>query len=185
MKRSKGKRATRKQTKTESTGCPVPNFPVPPKPELCASIDVGFNVIARRLGELSSASQEPTPEQSTKKPYSMVFVARGNQSPAFNCHFPKMVAAASRGTPQANGIRLIGFSKPCSERLSSCLGIAHVSSMALTHDAPGAGALWEFVQKTVPSVDMSWLREVNEVRYRDVSIDSAETVMGSKRVKAA
>ncbi|KAM4055302.1 RNase p and RNase mrp subunit [Hirsutella rhossiliensis] len=184
IKRSKGKRAARRGARPGPgpEDRSLPSAPAPPKPELSAKVDVGFNSITRGLEELSqSTGSRDSPCQS----YSMVFVARGNQSSAFNCHFPKMIGAASKDSPQADKTRLVGFSKPCSDRLSSVLGVARVSSVAVARDAPGAGALWEFVQKTVAPVSMSWLQDMGCTEYREAKINSVETLVGAKKAKTA
>lgn len=121
---------------------------------------------------------------SPEAPYSMVFVARGNQTAAFNCHFPKMVAAASRNsTCDADKVRLVGLSRPCNDRLSSALGIARASSVAVECGAPGAEALWEFVQKTVPPVEVSWFGPRQDAAFHPTRIGSVETTVGAKRAK--
>ncbi|OAQ95087.1 RNase p and RNase mrp subunit [Purpureocillium lilacinum] len=161
----------------------------PQKPELSAHVDVGFNSITRKLEETSKETPKArgdTSAQATgdaKRPYSMIFVARGNQSSAFNCHFPRMVGAATRASPSEERTRLVGFSKPCSERLSAVLGVARVSSVAVMRDAPGAEALWAFVQKTVSPVDTSWLEESKASAYRPTQIGSTETIVGAKKAK--
>ncbi|KAJ6444693.1 ribonuclease P/MRP protein subunit POP3 [Purpureocillium lavendulum] len=184
-KRAGGKNAGAKQEKPSKaeTGA----LAAPPRPELSAHIDVGFNSITRKLEETARARKSTGTDavNGAKEPYSMVFVARGNQSPAFNCHFPKMVGAASRGPASAERTRLIGFSKPCSERLSSVLGVARVSSVAVARDAPGAEALWAFVRKIVSPVDISWLDGSTVGAYQPTRIASVETTVGGKKAKTA
>ncbi|KAI9167393.1 hypothetical protein HJFPF1_03520 [Paramyrothecium foliicola] len=146
-------------------------------PDLASSIDVGFNLISRNLEASSSPSDE------TVRTYSMVFVARGNQSPVFNAQFPQMLGAASKKLSPETKTRLVGFSKPCSDRLSSCLGIARVSALAITHDAPGAGALWSLVQEHVPPIEVPWLANPGEPTYHETRIKSMETTIGVKKTK--
>lgn len=112
----------------------------------------------------------------------MVFVARGNQASSFNCHFPQMVGMASRSLSPQSKIRLVGFSKLCSERLSACLGVSRVSSVAVLEDAPGAQALQDFVRKAVKPVEMNWVDEVNK-QYLATKIKAVETSIGLKRIK--
>lgn len=154
--------------------------PAPPSPELSASVDVGFNSITKNLGSQSKPSDGP---DHSDKGYSMIFVARGSQSPAFNHHFPQMVAAASRNLPEKEKIRLIGFSKPCSERIGGTLGIPRVSSVAISRHAPGAEALLAVVESIVPPVDSPWLNEEPVTAYKATQIGSVETTIGTKRVK--
>ncbi|UNI21498.1 Ribonuclease P [Purpureocillium takamizusanense] len=185
---SKGKRSSKRRTASMQDATPEDEThgpPAPQKPELSAYVHVGFNSITRRLEETSEGHRE-TGSQGTddaKGPYSMVFVARGNQSSAFNCHFPRMVGAATRALPYAERTRLVGFSKPCSERLSSVLGVARVSSVAVMRDAPGAEALLAFVRKTVSPVDTSWLEGSKASAYRPTQIGSTETTVGVKKAK--
>lgn len=116
-------------------------------------------------------------------PHTMIFVARGDQSPAFNAHFPRMVGAASKNNPSDDKIRLVGFSKACSDRLSTCLGVARVSSIAVRHGAPGADALLRAVKGAVKPVDIGWLEGERDPSYLTTKINSIETTVGTKRVK--
>ena len=113
----------------------------------------------------------------------MVFVTRGNQASTFNCHFPQMIGAASKHLSSDEQIRLVGFSKPCSERLSTCLGVPRVSSLAIIKDAPGARALHNFVMKTVAPVEASWLNGSADAQYLAPKINAIETTVGPKRVR--
>lgn len=182
-KTSKGKRAAKREKRAKSKVDEVPNsvkIPAPPAPELSASVDVGFNSITQNLGLHTSP-----PDESNKshKDYSMIFVARGSQSQAFNQHFPQLVAAASRNLPDKEKIRLVGFSKPCSEKLGSVLGIPRASSVAVSRHAPGADALFAVVQNLVAPVDSPWLNETPSTSYKPTQIGSVETTIGTKREK--
>ncbi|RDA91483.1 hypothetical protein CP533_4593 [Ophiocordyceps camponoti-saundersi (nom. inval.)] len=175
IKPSKGKRAARRRRNKIDAKDDAASAPVPPPPELFEKVAVGFNSIARTLQDVSSDARRP--------PYAMVFVARGNQSAAFNCHFPKMVGVTSKDSPPDERTRLVGFSRSCSDRLSSSLGIARVSSVALSRDAPGAAPLWDLVRRKVAPVDMAWLEEAMGVEYRATNIVSIEAAIGSKRAR--
>lgn len=157
----------------------------PSKPEICDKIDIGFNSITRRLQEATaSSSNRSTEAKPSRTPYSVVVVSRGDQTAAFNSHFPQMVASASVAVGPNDKIRLVGFSKACSERLSATLGIARVSSLAIESDAPGSEALVDFVRKSVAPVQVSWLSEARDRRYNATKINTIETTVGAKRVKA-
>jgi ribonuclease P/MRP protein subunit POP3 len=183
IKRSKGKRAAQKEKEARKIGDDPEQPPAPPPmPDLEANIDVGFNSITRNLQSWPSKGTEST-EDEPKKQYSMVFVARGNQASAFNCHFPRMVGTASKQLHADDQIRLVGFSKPCSERLSTCLGVPRVSSIAIIKDAPGAGALQDFVMKAVAPVEVSWLNASSSTQYVAPKINAIETTIGPKRAR--
>lgn len=151
----------------------------PPKPELSSYVDVGFNCITRTLQAQPGEKNEP-PNQ---RRYAMVFVSRGNQTAAFNTQFPQMIAASARDLPPDNKTRLVGFSKPCSDKLSSGLGVARVSSVAIASDAPGVEALGELVKQTVKPVQPNWLSEAKSTEYRPTQIKSIETTVGPKKAK--
>jgi ribonuclease P/MRP protein subunit POP3 len=174
---SKGKRAARKAQKNDQTPKALPTGTPLPAPELAKKLDVGFNSITRSLESMSASNEEPN------EPYAMIFVARGSQSAPFNSHFPQMTGTASKNLPPDQKIRLVGFSKPCSARISQCLGIARVSSVAILRDAPGAEALWSFVQKVVDPVEISWLKASAEPNYKETKIVTSEVPIGNKRVK--
>ncbi|KAG9498873.1 hypothetical protein J7337_009684 [Fusarium musae] len=182
IKRSKGKRSSQKEEGAKKTAQASEQLPVPPMPEIEASIDVGLNSITRNL-QLYSRQETESMGDEPYRQYSMVFVARGDQASTFNCHFPQMIGAASRKTSSERKTRLVGLSKPCSERLSSCLGVPRVSSVAIRMDAPGAGALQEFVMKKVEPIEASWLDVSSDAQYLAPKINATETTVGSKRAR--
>lgn len=157
----------------------------PDKPEILSQVDVGFNSITTRLQSIIAKTSDDSSSDDSreKKPYSMVFVCRGNQTAPFNSHFPQMVAASSLRTEPAQATRLIGFSKPCSDRLSASLGIARVSSVAVCVDAVGSGPLRDLVEKTVQPVRCNWLHDAQSQLYRQSQIVSVDTHVGAKKVK--
>ncbi|KAF5245445.1 hypothetical protein FANTH_7353 [Fusarium anthophilum] len=182
IKRSKGKRSSQKEKGAKKTAQASEQPPVPPMPEIEASIDVGLNSITRNL-QLCSQQETESMGDEPNRQYSMVFVARGDQASPFNCHFPQMIGAASRKTSSERKTRLVGLSKPCSERLSSCLGVPRVSSVAIRMDAPGAGALQEFVLKKVEPIEASWLDVSSDAPYLAPKINTIETTVGPKRAR--
>lgn len=186
MKPSKGKKAAKKERNTKESNpltTEIHHAPQPPAPDLLQHVDVGLNSITRNLGTQSPGPLCEDDSHGRGKKYSMVFVARGDQSSTFNCHFPTMVGAASRDLPPDDKIRLVGFSKPCSERLSNCLKVARVSSIAIEREAPGAGALWEVVKRSVKPVDVRWLDGDRVPPYLSTKINAIETTSGPKRPK--
>ncbi|KAI5459967.1 hypothetical protein BGZ63DRAFT_262150 [Mariannaea sp. PMI_226] len=172
-KKSKGKRAAKRKKAAMKAQDVTPEEPsVPPMPEICTKIDIGLNSISRNL---SSFENDPSQQ------YSMVFVARGNQSSSFNCQFPLMVGSASKNLSSEEKIRLVGFSKPCSERLSECLGVPRVSSVAIMNHALGAHALQELVRRSVAPVDEMWLDSSRDRNCLATKITAIETTVGVKR----
>lgn len=118
-------------------------------------------------------------------PYSIIFVARSGQSSAFHCHFPQMVALASKSRPADKAIRLVGFSKACEERLSEALGIPRVSSIALREDAPAlqVKGLLDYVRDHVPLVEVAWLNEASSGKYRETNIELVPTKIGQPKAR--
>lgn len=169
---------------------------MPPVPEVALYLDVGLASISRHLEKLSSeASPATTNEDSTSRlvpsalvdkgkstGYSVIFVARSGQAPAFNSHFPQMVATASKTYP-GQDIKLVGFSKPCADRLGTCLGIPRVSSLALRADMPQGEALVDFVREKVAPIDIPWLSQARSCTYLQTRIDAVETSVGTKKQK--
>ncbi|KAH8169648.1 RNase p and RNase mrp subunit [Sarocladium implicatum] len=183
VKRSKGKRAKSKDKREVDTK--DNSSPVPPEPPIMAHVDVGFNCITRNLQGLNSTSEDSGTETTPPRQYSAVFVARGDQSAAFNCHFPQMVGAATDSLPHVDKTRLVGFSRACSERLSMALGIPRVSSLAIVADVSEATALQELVRNTVPVIDVPWLQTAQTEIYRPTKINAIETTVGKKKARAS
>jgi ribonuclease P/MRP protein subunit POP3 len=148
-------------------------------------VDVGFNCITKNLQAQSQPIPNPEDNTGRQRRYSVVFVARGDQSAAFNCHFPQMVGASTRSLPDADKTRLVGFSRACSEKLSRCLGIPRVSSVALVADAPGAMGVQELVRSTIPAIDVPWLPVPQAEDYRHTKINSIQTTVGNKKMRVA
>ncbi|KAM7186511.1 hypothetical protein V8F33_011773 [Rhypophila sp. PSN 637] len=118
-------------------------------------------------------------------PYSVIFVARSGQSSAFHCHFPQMVAMASKSQPREKAVRLVGFSKSCEDKLTEALGIPRVSSIALREDAPAlrVKGLVDYVREHVAPVEVAWLEEASSGKYRETNIEAVPTKIGQARVK--
>ncbi|KAK3996098.1 hypothetical protein QBC44DRAFT_347959 [Cladorrhinum sp. PSN332] len=168
---SKGKRKRSQEKKPSEAEAE----PAPPVPELAAYVDVGLTKITRTLQDAAASAA------SSSSPYSVVFVARTGQSPAFNCLYPQMVGvtAAQTQQPPEKAVRLVGFSKACAEKLSEALGIPRVSSIALKEDAPHAKGLVGFVREHVPLVQVEWLKEVRSAKFLETKIDAVPTKVGT------
>ncbi len=175
---SKGKRARAREKK--ASGASIPAGVVPPPPELAAFVDVGLANITRVL-ETASSRGDNQESQLVPLPYSAVFIARSGQPSAFHSHFPQMVAVASTTHSDNEPIRLVGFSQACEARLSACLGLPRASSVALRVGAPQSKALVDFVRARVRPVEVSWVHEAQEGRYRETKINTTETTVGSKK----
>lgn len=182
LRPSKGKREAKRKAPATVVKSDD-GVPKPAKPELVDHVVVGFSAITRGLESMSGHNETFNTKESSEELYNMIFVSRGNQSAAFNCHFPKLVGAASKRCASTEDIKLVGLSKPCSDRLASCLGIARVSSLAIKKDAPGVEALWAFVNNHVAPVDVAWLDNSTSIQYKPAHIAAVETTIGPKRVK--
>jgi ribonuclease P/MRP protein subunit POP3 len=151
--------------------------PLDEAPERMSFVDVGFSTITRRLQELSGREVSSTDEEPSGQPYAFVFVARSGQSAAFNGHFPQMVAFASKASPGASPIRLVGYSKACGERLSSSIGLPRVSSIGIRQDAPGAEALIKFVRERVSPIPVAWMEEAVAADFRPCKVLAEEKMV--------
>lgn len=161
-------------------------------PELAAFVDVGLTSITRNLETLAAGHQsseqssgESNAETKTSSPYAVIFVARSGQSSAFNCQLPQMVAVASKSSPSAPPTRLVGYSRPCAEKLSACLSIPRVSSIGIRAGAPMSKALVEYVQEHVSPVGIAWLDEANGAVYRPTQLKVEEKMVVAKKTGKA
>ncbi|GKT43981.1 uncharacterized protein ColSpa_04162 [Colletotrichum spaethianum] len=188
IKPSEGKRAAKRKRKEEGIVSKEPaKSGRPPMPELASFVDVGLMSITRNLEKLATGQQSSgeissdNTTASSPTPYSIIFVARSGQSSAFNCQLPQMVAVASKGSPSTPTTRLVGYSKPCAEKLSACLGIPRVSSVGIRVDAPMSRALVEYVQQHVSPVRVAWLEEAKEAVYRPTQLKIDEKMVPAKK----
>lgn len=158
---------------------------MPPPPAVADSLDVGLTNITRNLAACSSKGEAGAGRdgvQDGPPTYSVVFVVRSATPSTFFSHLPQMVSAASRqmGEP----IRLVGFSKSCEERLSKCLGIPRVSSVALRGGESGQlRALVDFVRKQVAPVEARWMEGASKGQFHETKINSIQAPIGTKRQK--
>jgi len=168
---SKGRRSKKMRQGKELN---EPPSEVPPAPEIMAYVDVGLANISRSLQNAPGIKSQP---------YSVVFVARSGQSSAFNCHFPQLVAVASKSTQSSPAIRLVGLSKPCEEKLSAALGIPRVSCIALKDGARQAKGLIDYVRGHVGTIDVAWLEQAHAAQYQETKINAVPTTIGAAKSK--
>ncbi|KAK3333231.1 hypothetical protein B0T19DRAFT_120331 [Cercophora scortea] len=192
---SKGRRKRSRNGALLEAAGEAPALPAVPVPELTAFVDVGLANISRNLQARSTKTgADPVPEkgdgvaksakaaaEAAKPPYNIVFAARSGQSSAFHSHFPQMVAVASESLPSDKSIMLVGFSKPCEERLSAALGIPRVSSIALREGAPHSKGLVDFVRANVAPVNIAWIKEARAGGFLETQIEAVKTAVGSKK----
>lgn len=95
-----------------------------------------------------------------------------------------MVGVASQRQPPEKAVRLVGFSKPCAEKLNEALGIPRASSIALREDAPQAKGLVDFVRQHVSLVEVAWLKEVGASKFLETKIDAVPTKVGNTKKKS-
>ncbi|KAF3770104.1 hypothetical protein M406DRAFT_34447 [Cryphonectria parasitica EP155] len=184
---SKGKRNKRKRKRDQESEPPVERA-VPPSPAIATFVEVGLSTITRNLQLLNCSPTGSDPQAQTPStqisPYAVIFIARSGPPSAFFSHLPQMVATASKFHQLSEPVRLVGFSKACEERLSACMGIPRVTSVALrSNDTTQARALVDFVRKTVPPVVAPWLEEAGRGKFLETKINALEAPVGQKRLK--
>lgn len=155
------------------------------RPAIFDQIDIGFNIINRKLQGLDLETNRRNLGKPPKLPYSMIFVSRGDQTSAFNSHYPQLVATAAKRCKADKDIRLVGFSQSASRKIAVRLGLARVSVIAFHTTASDAAALWDMVQSKVPPVSSPWLDEIRDLEYRPTNIKHVETPVGPKKTKTA
>lgn len=163
--------------------------PVPPAPELQSYVDVGLTCVSRCLQKtasedlkIGSLPGEAVPvEESKSRFYSVIFVARSGQPNALSSHLPQMVAVASKSCPSQPHTRLVELPRACETRLSESLGIPRVSCIGICADAPNSRALVDFIREHVPVIEVPWLGEASEGKYRSTKINTLETVVGARK----
>lgn len=182
---SKGKRSKKRKREVEEQATSREEVAAskPPTPHIAAFTDVGLSSITKHLQELVSKSPEAGGDTTNhdSQPYALIFVARSGQPPAFSSHFPQMVAVASKHSGKGEFIRLVGYSKHCSDRLSASLGIPRVSSVGVRLGAPRAQALTDYVREHVPPVKIPWLEDAESAEYRQSRISSEEKTVSQKK----
>ncbi|CAN8096635.1 unnamed protein product [Discula destructiva] len=191
IKASKGKRAKRAaKRKRGQEGEPQSDQPMPPSPEVAKFVDVGLSNITRnlqlnaRVPPQDDESKENNTGPESRAPYSAIFVSRSGPPSAFFSHLPQMVAVASKAQQLAEPIRLVGFSKGCEERLSACMGIPRVTSVALRVANVGQmKVIDEFVRERVPAMNVCWLETAAKGEYQETNINTIQAPIGKNRQK--
>lgn len=192
IKASNGRRskraAKRKRGQDEE---PQEGRVLPPPPAVASSVHVGLSNITRNLqlraaipttAEDGEAKQDD--DKTLPKPYSVIFVSRSGPPSAFFNHLPQMVAIASKSHQLVEPIRLVGFSRDSEARLSACMGIPRVTSVALC--AAGMAqleAMVAFVRERVPAIEAPWLEGPAKGVYHETKITTIQAPIGKKRQK--
>lgn len=95
-----------------------------------------------------------------------------------------MVAVASKSLQLEEPIRLMGFSRDSEERLSACMGIPRVTSVALRGDGLAQlKAVVDFVRERVPAIESLWLEQATKGVYHETKINTIQAPIGKKRQK--
>lgn len=95
-----------------------------------------------------------------------------------------MVAVASKAQQLLEPTRLVGLSRSFEERLTACMGIPRVTSVALrVGDLAQLEAVADFVRERVPPVKVRWLDEAALGIYQEAKIDTIRVPIGEKRQK--
>lgn len=95
-----------------------------------------------------------------------------------------MIAIASKSQQLLEPIRLVGFSKDSEERLSTCMGIPRVTSVALrADDMAQLNAVVDFVRDRVPAIEAPWLEQTANGLYHETKINTMQAPIGKKRQK--
>lgn len=192
IKASKGKRSKRAAKRKRGLDEQLQKEPdLPPPPAVAGYVDVGLSNITRNL-QLCAATSAIAADAEAKKngettapnPYSVVFVSRSGPPSAFFDHVPQMVAVASKSQQLEEPIRLMGFSKDSEERLSACIGIPRVTSVALRADGLAQlKAVVNFVRERVPAIGSPWLDQAAKGAYHETKINTIQAPIGKKRQK--
>lgn len=193
VKASKGKRAKRAaKRKRGQEDEPQGERSMPPPPEVASLVDVGLSNITRNLQvnagksatDDSSKQNDTTANPKSQIPYSVIFFSRSGPQSALLSHLPQMVAVASKAQQLLEPTRLVGLSRSFEERLTACMGIPRVTSVALrVGDLAQLEAVADFVRERVPPVKVRWLDEAALGIYQEAKIDTIRVPIGEKRQK--
>jgi len=107
--------------------------------------------------------------------FSALFVLRSSQPPILHAHLPQLVAAASLARPECEPTRLVQLPKGSDARVCTALGIPRVSFIGILEGAPNAKSLIDLVEESVSKIDIPWMKEIQEAKYRPVKINAIET----------
>lgn len=190
IKPSKGQRSRAKKRKRgQAEAKDEKDVGTPPPPAVASYVDVGLSNITRNLQTRASdksTTKATKVQKSSQKvePYSLVFVVRSGPPSTFFDHLPRMIAVASKAWALAEPVRLVGFSKSCEDRLSACMGIPRVTSVAVKQGGMAPlKALADFVRERVPPIRAPWLEEAEKVVFRETKINTIQAPIGKKRQK--
>ena len=107
--------------------------------------------------------------------FSAIFVPRSSQPPILHSHLPQLVATASLAYPDSSPIRLVSLPKGSEGQLCAALGLPSVSFIGLLEGAPHCKSLVDLFRECVPEIEVPWLDELKEPKYRPVKINAIDT----------
>ena len=104
-----------------------------------------------------------------------IFVPMSTHPAVLHAHLPQLIFTASLAHPLLPSTRLVQLPRGSDARLCDALGLPRVSVIGILEGAPHSNALIDLVQKTVPEIDVPWLKEVREEKYLKAKVDAIET----------
>jgi len=120
-----------------------------------------------------SADIRETPQIPTH--IAAIFVPMSTHPAVLHAHLPQLIFTASLAHPSLPSTRLVQLPKGSDARLCDALGLPRVSIIGILEGAPHSNALIDVVRKTVPKIDVPWLKEMREEKYLKVKVNAIET----------
>ena len=164
----------------------------PLEPEVASFVTVGFNSVERALEAAChyrmtrSFSSTPAAPSGNRFPEMVaIFVDRVDQAHALYAHLPLLVSTSSFSLPLATKIRLVALPRGATGRLSAALHIPRASMIGLHSGAPNTAPLVDFVRKHVSTIEVPWLKRLQEGKYSPVEISTRQIVVSKKSENAS
>ncbi|EPE25004.1 hypothetical protein GLAREA_11585 [Glarea lozoyensis ATCC 20868] len=205
---SKGKRSQKRKRKDAKSKEAKSDDSKPPAPEISSFLEIGLNVVTRRLEEQISKSKDDELQgkpssvlqnslshaegislaakraiSSAKQthvvtPFVAIFVLRPSQPTVLHAHLPQLIAASSLCTPSLPTPKLVQLPSGCQSRLCEALGLARVNFIGLREGAPNISQLVDLIRTAVPDIKIPWLDEATKAAYLPVKVNAIKTTVG-------
>lgn len=183
-KRKRSSEKNRAQNKPDTSA----RAGVSAEPEIQKYLTVGFNSTVRHLQSLSQAQTLPQTvkdELHTDNSQSLhtILVCTSTLPDVMTAPLPLLVASASLSLPEDAAVRLLPISQSSSMKISEALKQPRVSVLGLLGGHATMNNIQRLVAEEVGVIDVPWLCEAANNRYRPLKVHTAEITVGEDKNK--
>lgn len=148
----------------------------PSPPQILNYITVGLNSTSRSLESIvkpifqASADEDAQLRSQTRSRLAAIFLMAPASAFQYS-HLPTIASFATHSQDGTASPLLVPLDTEAEEKLKTGLGLPRVGVVGIMADAPGAGPLLAYVREHVKPMDVPWIRETMEGKWKGTTIE--------------